>query len=51
MTIVDIHAALVERRAYRMAFTHAKAFEIMEQMGDKIDQQLLQVFRPVALGA
>jgi HD-GYP domain-containing protein (c-di-GMP phosphodiesterase class II) len=34
-----------------MAFTHAKAFEIMEQMGDKIDQQLLQVFRPVALGA
>jgi HD-GYP domain-containing protein (c-di-GMP phosphodiesterase class II) len=51
MTIVDIHAALVERRAYRMPFTHAKAFEIMEQMGDKLDQQLLQVFRPVALGA
>lgn len=50
MTIVDIHAALVERRAYRMPFTHAKAFEIMETMGDKIDQQLLQAFRPVALG-
>ena len=50
MTIVDIHAALVERRAYRMPFTHAKAFEIMEQMGDKLDQQLLQAFRPVALG-
>jgi putative nucleotidyltransferase with HDIG domain len=50
MTIVDIHAALVERRAYRMPFTHAKAFEIMEQMGGKIDQQLLQAFRPVALG-
>jgi putative nucleotidyltransferase with HDIG domain len=51
MTIVDIHAALVERRAYRMPFTHAQAFEIMEQMGDKLDQQLLQVFRPVALGS
>ena len=51
MTIVDIHAALVERRAYRMPFTHARAFEIMEQMGDKLDQQLLQVFRPVALGS
>jgi putative nucleotidyltransferase with HDIG domain len=51
MTIVDIHAALVERRSYRMPFTHAKAFEIMEQMGDKLDQPLLQVFRPVALGA
>src|SRR3954466_10696173 len=50
MTIVDIHAALVERRAYRLPFTHAKAFAIMEQMGDKLDQQLLQVFRPVALG-
>ncbi|MET0710332.1 MAG: HD domain-containing phosphohydrolase [Tardiphaga sp.] len=51
MTIVDIHAALVERRAYRMPFTHARAFEIMEQMGGKLDQQLLQVFRPVALGS
>jgi putative nucleotidyltransferase with HDIG domain len=51
MTIVDMHAALVERRAYRMPFTHAKAFEIMEQMGGKLDQQLLQMFRPVALGS
>jgi putative nucleotidyltransferase with HDIG domain len=50
LTIVDIHTALVERRAYRLPFTHAKAFAIMEQMGDKLDQQLLQVFRPVALG-
>ncbi|MET0906367.1 MAG: HD domain-containing phosphohydrolase, partial [Tardiphaga sp.] len=50
MTIVDIHAALVERRAYRLPFTHARAFEMMEQMGDKLDQQLLQAFRPVALG-
>jgi putative nucleotidyltransferase with HDIG domain len=49
-TIVDIHAALVERRAYRLPFTHAKAFVTMEQMGDKLDQQLLQAFRPVALG-
>jgi putative nucleotidyltransferase with HDIG domain len=49
-TIVDIHAALVENRAYRLPFTHAKAFEIMEQMGDKLDQHLLAAFRPVALG-
>jgi len=49
-TIVDIHAALVEKRAYRQAFTHAKAFAIMEAMGDKLDQHLLQAFRPVALG-
>src|SRR3954453_13782461 len=50
-TIVDIHAALVEKRAYRLPFTHAKAFMIMEQMGGKLDQHLLKAFRPVGLGA
>jgi putative nucleotidyltransferase with HDIG domain len=49
-TIVDIYAALVEKRAYRQPFTHARAFAIMEQMGGKLDQHLLQAFRPVALG-
>ena len=48
-TIVDIHAALVEKRAYRLPFTHAKAFAMMEEMGGKLDQHLLQAFRPVAL--
>jgi putative nucleotidyltransferase with HDIG domain len=51
-TIVDIHAALVEKRAYRLPFTHAKAFMMMEQMGDKLDQHLLKAFRPVvAMGS
>jgi putative nucleotidyltransferase with HDIG domain len=49
-TIVDIYAALVEKRAYRLQYTHAKAFSIMEDMGGKLDQQLLQAFRPVAFG-
>ena len=49
-TIVDIYAALVENRAYRVPYTRLKAFTIMEEMGDKIDQQLLQAFRPVAVG-
>jgi putative nucleotidyltransferase with HDIG domain len=49
-TIVDIYAALIEKRAYRMEFTHAKAFETMEQMQGKLDQHLLQAFRPVTLG-
>ncbi|MCA1458164.1 HD domain-containing protein [Bradyrhizobium sp. BRP22] len=49
-TIVDIYAALVEKRAYRLQFTHAKAFAMMEDMGEKLDQQLLQAFRPVAFG-
>jgi putative nucleotidyltransferase with HDIG domain len=50
MTIVDIHTALVEKRAYRMPFTHTRAFEMMEAMGGKLDQHLLRAFRPVALG-
>jgi putative nucleotidyltransferase with HDIG domain len=49
-TVVDIYAALVEKRAYRLQFTHAKAFSMMEEMGGKLDQQLLQAFRPVAFG-
>jgi putative nucleotidyltransferase with HDIG domain len=50
-TIVDIYSALVEARAYRVPFTHAKAFAMMEQMKDKLDPHLLQAFRPVTLGA
>ena len=50
-TIVDVYAALIENRAYRPAFSHARAFSIMESMGSKLDQQLLQAFRPVAMGA
>jgi putative nucleotidyltransferase with HDIG domain len=49
-TVVDIYAALVEKRAYRLAFTHAKAFATMEQMGEKLDRHLLQAFRPLAFG-
>jgi putative nucleotidyltransferase with HDIG domain len=50
-TIVDIHSAMVEKRAYRQAFTHARAFAMMEAMDGKLDPHLLQAFRPVALGS
>jgi putative nucleotidyltransferase with HDIG domain len=49
-TIVDIYTALIEKRAYRLQFTHAKAFAMMEEMDGKLDQHLLQAFRPVAFG-
>jgi len=49
-SIVDIYAAMVEKRAYRLQFTHIKAFSEMEKMGDKLDMHLLQAFRPVAFG-
>jgi putative nucleotidyltransferase with HDIG domain len=50
-TIVDIYAALVEKRAYRLPFTPARAIAMLEGMGSKLDQQLVQAFRPVALGS
>ena len=50
-TIVDIYSALVENRPYRLPYTHAKAFAIMEQMKGKLDPHMLQAFRPVTLGA
>jgi|SRR5689334_9990316 len=50
ITIVDVYSALVERRAYRLPFSRERAFAIMESMGSKLDQQLLQAFRPVAMG-
>ena len=49
-TIVDVYAALVEKRAYRLQFTHAQAFSVIESMEGKLDKHLLQAFRPVALG-
>jgi putative nucleotidyltransferase with HDIG domain len=49
-TIVDIYAALVEKRAYRLQHTHARAFSMMEDMGDRLDRHLLQAFRPIAFG-
>jgi HD-GYP domain-containing protein (c-di-GMP phosphodiesterase class II) len=51
ITIVDVYSALVEKRAYRLPFSRERAFAIMESMGGKLDQQLLQAFRPVAMGA
>jgi putative nucleotidyltransferase with HDIG domain len=50
-TIVDIYAALIESRPYRVPFTHAKAFATMERMEGQLDMHLLYAFRPVTFGA
>jgi HD-GYP domain-containing protein (c-di-GMP phosphodiesterase class II) len=51
ITIVDIYAALVEKRAYRLEYTHARAFSMMEDMVGQLDQHLLQAFRAVAFAS
>jgi putative nucleotidyltransferase with HDIG domain len=51
ITITDIFSTLIEREEEDSDFTREKAFVMMEKMGSKIDQQLVQAFRPVALGS
>lgn len=48
ITIADIYAALIERRAYKPPFPPDKAFAILEEMGSKLDQDLVGLFEPVA---
>lgn len=48
VTIADIFSALIEKRGYKLPFSHSKAYTIMEEMGDKLDRALLAAFRPVA---
>jgi HD-GYP domain-containing protein (c-di-GMP phosphodiesterase class II) len=50
-TIVDIFTSLVAKRKNHTPFPPLQAFLAMEDLGDKIDQRLLQAFRPVAMGA
>lgn len=49
-TIVDIFTSLVAQRKNHTPLMPLHAFSAMEAIGDKIDQRLLQAFRPVALG-
>ena len=47
LTIVDIYAALIDRRPYKDALSIDEALEIMRGMEGKIDMPLLQAFEPV----
>jgi putative nucleotidyltransferase with HDIG domain len=50
VTMIDIFSMLVEERPDSPAMSHANAFALMETMTGQIDQQILQAFRPVAVG-
>jgi HD-GYP domain-containing protein (c-di-GMP phosphodiesterase class II) len=51
ITIVDIFSTFVERGTQDPDFTREKAFSTLENMSKKLDPQLVQAFRPVALGS
>lgn len=50
ITLVDTFASLVEGRPGEPRRDHDRAFVMLEDMGDKLDQRLVQAFRPVVLG-
>jgi putative nucleotidyltransferase with HDIG domain len=48
MTIADIYGALIERRAYRSPISGADAFQMLRNMGDRLDVALVNAFAPLA---
>jgi putative nucleotidyltransferase with HDIG domain len=48
ITICDIYAALIERRPYKQPMPPARAFEILQDMGGKLEAALLRAFLRVA---
>ncbi len=48
MTIADVFGALIERRAYRAPLRFAAAYQILEDMGPKLDRDLVREFRSIA---
>ena len=46
MTISDIFGALIERRSYKPPLTNAAAYQILLDMGPKLDTDLVRAFQP-----
>jgi putative nucleotidyltransferase with HDIG domain len=44
MTISDVYGALIERRSYKPPFSSYKAYEILREMGPKLDKDLVREF-------
>lgn len=48
ITICDIYAALIEQRPYKQPMPPARAFEILQDMGGKLEAALVRAFMQVA---
>jgi putative nucleotidyltransferase with HDIG domain len=48
ITIADIYGALIERRSYKEPMTAKAAYQILENMGAKLDKDLVREFRSLA---
>jgi len=48
MTIADIYGALIERRAYKAPMTCEAAYQVLKDMGSKLDTDLVREFQPIS---
>lgn len=48
ITIADVFGALIERRSYKRPLSGSAAYQILLDMGPKLDQDLVRMFQPVA---
>ncbi|WP_336489009.1 HD-GYP domain-containing protein [Methylobacterium nigriterrae] len=48
VTICDIYGALIERRPYRTPMGGEAAYAVLTGLGGKLDQDLVNAFRPIA---
>ena len=47
ITIADVFGALIERRSYKPPLSASDAYDILVNMGSKLDKDLVRAFRPV----
>jgi putative nucleotidyltransferase with HDIG domain len=48
MTIADVFGALIERRSYKPPLSGEAAFQVLSDMGPKLDRDLVKAFRPLS---
>jgi putative nucleotidyltransferase with HDIG domain len=48
MTISDVFGALIEKRSYKAPLSGEAAYQILVDMGPKLDQDLVRAFRPIS---
>jgi putative nucleotidyltransferase with HDIG domain len=48
VTITDIFAALIEHRAYRASMSGSAAYQVLLDMGPKLDRDLVRAFQPLS---
>lgn len=49
VAIADVFSGLTEKRAYKTSMSNQKAYDIMCEMVGHLDQDLVRVFKPIAL--